>query len=106
MFFSAENNYAVMTGRAMNADIRVISQSGWGVGCGWNNDPASSIPPVYEKVCGLLTGEKNAELGAHQLNDFTAWQPDYVFVNLGTNAVSYTHLDVYKRQPYDRFLHH
>lgn len=85
MFFSAENNYAVMTGRAMNADIRVISQSGWGVGCAWNNDPHGTIPPVYEKVCGLLTGEKNAELGAHQPNDFTAWQPDYVFINLGTN---------------------
>lgn len=85
MFFSAENNYAVMTGRTVNADIRVISQSGWGVGCAWNNDPNGTIPPVYEEVCGLLTGEKNEALGAHESNDFEAWKPDYVFVNLGTN---------------------
>lgn len=47
MFFSAENNYAVMVSRALNADIRVSSQSGWGVCCGWNNDPNSAIPPIY-----------------------------------------------------------
>lgn len=85
MFFSAENNYAVMTGRAMDGDIRVISQSGWGVGCAWNNDPHGAIPPVYEEVCGLLAGERNVALGAHRPNDFAAWQPDYIFVNLGTN---------------------
>lgn len=85
MFFSAQNNYAVMTGHAVNADIRVLSQSGWGVGCAWNNDPHGAIPPVYEAVCGLLSGAKNEALGAHRPNDFTAWQPDYVFINLGTN---------------------
>lgn len=58
MFFSAENNYAVMVSRALNADIRVSSQSGWGVCCGWNNDPNSAIPPIYGQLCGLLSGEK------------------------------------------------
>ena len=53
MFFSAENNYAVMVSRALNADIRVSSQSGWGVCCGWNNDPNSAIPPIYGQLCGL-----------------------------------------------------
>jgi len=85
MLFCAENNYAVMTGQAMNADIQVISQSGWGVGCAWNNDPNGAIPPVYEQVCGLLQGERNEALGAHHPHDFTAWQPDVVFINLGTN---------------------
>ncbi len=85
MFFSAQNNYAVMTGRALNADIRVLSQSGWGIGCSWDNNPHGAIPPVYEEVCGLLNGSKNEALGAHRANDFAAWQPDYVFINLGTN---------------------
>ena len=85
LIFSAENNYAVMTGQAMNADIRVISQSGWGVGCGWNNDIHAAMPPVYDKVCGLLKGARNEALGAQQPNDFEAWQPDVVFINLGTN---------------------
>ena len=85
MFFSAQNNYTVMTGRAMNADIRVLSQSGWGIGCAWDNNPHGALPPVYEEVCGLLSGAKNEALGAHRPQDFAAWQPDYVFVNLGTN---------------------
>jgi lysophospholipase L1-like esterase len=85
MIFSAENNYAVMVGEAMNADIRVLSQSGWGVGSAWNNNPHEAIPPVYEFVCGLLNGEKNEALGAHAPNDFAAWQPDVICINLGTN---------------------
>lgn len=85
MFFSAENNYAVMVSRALNADIRVSSQSGWGVCCGWNNDPNSAIPPIYGQLCGLLSGEKNIALGAKEPYDFTEWQPNYVFINLGTN---------------------
>ncbi len=85
MIFSAENNYAVQVGLTMNADVRVLSQSGWGVGCAWNNNVREAIPPIYEEVCGLLSGERNAELGAHAMNDFAAWQPDVIFINLGTN---------------------
>jgi len=85
MIFSAENNYAVQVGLNTDADIRVLSQSGWGVGCAWNNNPHEAIPPVYEEVCGLLSGERNARLGAHEPNDFSAWQPDVIFINLGTN---------------------
>lgn len=85
MIFSAENNYAVQVGMAMDADVRVISQSGWGVGCAWNNNINEAIPPIYEKVCGLLSGERNLALGAHEPNDFAAWQPDVIFINLGTN---------------------
>ena len=85
MLFSAENNYAVMTADRLHADLRVISQSGWGVVCGWNNDPSAALPPYYTQVCGLLTGERNQALGAQQENDFSAWQPDAVIINLGTN---------------------
>ncbi|MDP4088496.1 MAG: SGNH/GDSL hydrolase family protein [Bacillota bacterium] len=85
MFFSAVNNYAKMTADALNAEYRSISQSGWGVFTGWDNNPHSNIPDYYEKVCSLITGEKNAALGAQKKYDFTAWQPDVVVVNLGTN---------------------
>lgn len=85
MFFCAENNYAVMTAQAVGADVRILSQSGWGVGCAWDNNPHNALPPVYEQVCGLLTGARNEALGAHKPNDFAAWQPDYIFINLGTN---------------------
>ena len=85
MFFSAIDNYAAMTAEAWNADYRIISQSGWGVLTSWDNNSNFNIPDYYEKVCGLLTGDKNEALGAFEKNDFDSWQPDVVIVNLGTN---------------------
>jgi hypothetical protein len=85
VWFSALNNYSTMTAEAMNAEYRIISQSGWGVFTGWDNNPHANIPEYYEKVCGLLTGERNETLGAFKENDFTSWQPDVVVVNLGSN---------------------
>jgi lysophospholipase L1-like esterase len=85
MWFSALNNYCTMTAEALNAEYRIISQSGWGVLTSWDNNPNANIPEFYEKVCGLLTGEKNEALGASKENDFKSWQPDVVVVNLGTN---------------------
>ena len=85
MWFSAIDNYSTMTAEALNAEHRIISQSGWGVLTSWDNNPHFNIPDYYEKVCGLLTGEKNDELGAFNENDFDSWQPDVVVVNLGTN---------------------
>lgn len=85
MWFSAVNNYTAMTAKELNADYRVISESGWGVLTSWDNNPNCNLPAYYEKVCGVLTGVKNEKLGAFMENDFKAWQPDVVVVNLGTN---------------------
>jgi len=85
MWFSAIDNYTAMTAEALDAEYRILSQSGWGVVTGWDNNPHSSLPAYYEQVCGLLGGDRNRELGALEANDFAAWQPDVVIVNLGTN---------------------
>ena len=85
MWFSAIHNYSAMTAEALSADYRVISQSGWGVLTSWDNNPHANIPQYYEQVCGVLNGEKNEALGAMRHNNFEAWQPDAVIVNLGTN---------------------
>lgn len=85
MWFSAVNNYTAMTAEALDAEYRVLSQSGWGVLTGWDNNPRANMPDYYEQVCGLLAGETNEALGALERNDFAAWQPDIVVVNLGTN---------------------
>ncbi|MDG0811103.1 SGNH/GDSL hydrolase family protein [Cohnella rhizosphaerae] len=85
MWFSAIDNYAAMTAEALDAEYRIVSQSGWGVVTGWDNNPKSNLPDYYEQVCGLLAGDRNRELGAMEANDFAAWQPDAVVVNLGTN---------------------
>lgn len=85
MWFSTQNNYAHMVAAEMDAEYRIISQSGWGVYTGWDNNPYSALPLYYEKVCGLLKGEKNESLGALQAYDFKKWQPDAIIINLGTN---------------------
>ncbi len=88
MWFDAVENYAALTARELDADYRVISQSGWGVLTSWDNNPHYNIPGIYEKVCGVLEGKSNEALGALQDHDFSGWQPDIVVVNLGTNDSS------------------
>lgn len=88
MWFSAVNNYAAMISKELNADYRAISESGWGVLTGWDNNPYHNIPDYYEKVCGILTGENNKMLGALKEHNFDTWQPDIIVVNLGTNDAS------------------
>lgn len=88
MYMSASANYATMTSKALNADYHLISQGGWGVFTGWDNDVRHNLPSVYEKVCGLAPGEMNKELGAAEEYDFASWQPDAIIVNLGTNDVT------------------
>lgn len=84
MYMGASRNYAYMTARALNADYHLISQGGWGVYSGWDNDIRHNIPSVYEKVCGLSTGPNNEAMGTQEDYDFS-WQPDAIVVNLGTN---------------------
>lgn len=85
MLFSAKNNYATITGELLNAEVRILSQSGWGVVSGWDNNPRCALPLYYCQVCGLLSGERNEALGAPLPHDFSSWQPDAVIINLGTN---------------------
>lgn len=85
MYMSSSRDYARMVSDALDAEYRLISQGGWGVLCGWNNDPRHNIPSCYEKICGLAGGEMNEKLGASKPYDFQSWVPDAVIVNLGTN---------------------
>lgn len=66
MWFGAVDNDTAMTAGNLNADYRVISQSGWGVLTAWDNNPYRNIPDIYEKVCGLIRSEMNEALGAYR----------------------------------------
>ena len=83
--FCAARGYPFLLAKALDADLRVLSQSGWGALTSWDNDPHCALPLYYEQVCGVLMGEKNRALGAFAPNDFSAWSADVVVVNLGTN---------------------
>ncbi|MCR5622696.1 MAG: hypothetical protein K6G18_12710 [Treponema sp.] len=84
-WMSVRNNYALMTADMLGADFHLLSQSGWGVTCSWDNDRAGAMPDYYEQVCGLAKGEKNEALGSRKPWDFSSWKADVVVVNLGTN---------------------
>ena len=90
MWFSAVDNYACMTAQALDAEYHVVSQSGWGVLSGWNNDPHGNIPSCYDQVCGVQAQEE-----AKQPWDFSSWQPDAVIINLGTNDGGAFHSPAY-----------
>ena len=88
MYMGTSRNYARMVSDALDAEYRLVSQGGWGVLCGWDNDPRHNIPSRYEKICGLAQGEMNEKLGASKPYDFGSWKPDAIIVNLGTNDAS------------------
>lgn len=83
--FGLEGHYAVTTANYFDADFRIMSQSGWGVHSSCYNDYICIMPPYYEQICGVVTGEGNKKLGAFETNDFEGWKPDVVVVNLGSN---------------------
>ena len=84
-WMALRDNYALLTAQSLGADFHFLSQSGWGVVTAWDNDRRCIMPAHYANVCSLAPGEENARLGAHAAWDFSAWQPDAVVVNLGTN---------------------
>ena len=84
-WISVMDNYAVKAATELNADFNIMSQCGWGVITGWDNNVKCSIPQYYEKVSGLNWGQSQKALGAGDDFDFSSFQPDYIFVNLGTN---------------------
>ena len=88
MFFSSIRNYAYMTAEQLQAEYRVFSQSGWGVHNTWDNNLNGAIPKYYKEICSLMPGDENERLGGKQLHDFSAWQPDVIVINLGTNDAS------------------
>ena len=82
---SYSRTFANLICRELNAQARLISQGGWGVFSGWDNDRRHNIPCRYEAVCGLNSGGENDRYGAAGSYDFSSWVPDAIIVNLGTN---------------------
>ncbi len=88
MYMSFSHDYTMMVSDALDADFRLISHGGWGVLCGWDNDPRHNIPSCYEKICGIVNGPANEQLGAYKPYRFQDWKADAIIINLGTNDAS------------------
>lgn len=85
LFFAHERSYPYMVSKALDADYRIVSQSGWGLFASYDNRRDHVIPLHYEKICSLVPPEHFKEEGFYERNDFSAWQPDVICINLGTN---------------------
>lgn len=85
MYMSSSRHYANIIEKAMDAEVRIISEGGWGVYSGWDNDIRHEIPKIYEPICGLAWGEVNEKLGAMGKSDYDTWKPNAIIINLGTN---------------------
>lgn len=84
-WMSASKSYGFKVAKEMNADFRLISQCGWGIIRGWDNNVQNAIPKYYEDVCSVMKSPLYVEKGGCEKYDFSSWKADYVFVNLGTN---------------------
>lgn len=112
MYFGHTRSYPYYVSKALDADYRIVSQSGWGVYSSWDNMVSCNIPDHYEEVCSVLIREKedsacsecdtdSSDIGAADSGsvcsptgfgapffenyDFEAWKPDFIVCNLGTN---------------------
>lgn len=85
VFFGGSQSYPRRVADALNADFRVVSQSGWGISSSWNDQRSCRIPRIYPQVCGALTSEQAVSAGMDQPYDFAANRADAIIINLGTN---------------------
>ena len=85
IWFSATGNYSDVACRELNAERRVMSQSGWGVCWDWEHKTSGNMTDHYEEIAGVLRGEAAEQRGCTLENDFSAWQPDIVCIRLLTN---------------------
>ena len=84
-WFSAWGNYSWFACEALDAERRILSQSGWGVNWDWQHTEAHNMTDGYELVAGVLEGPAAEKRGCRKMNDFSAWQPDLVCIRLMTN---------------------
>ncbi len=88
LWFSARANYAWIAGRELDAEVRMLSQSGYGVCWDWEHTEANNMSGGYDRTVGVLFGPEAEKRGCRQAWDFSSWQPDCVCIRLTTNDVN------------------
>ena len=84
-WFSARGNYSWIACDALNAERRILSQSGWGVCWDWEHNPGHTLTAHYGEIAGVLRGPAAEKRGCVKPYDFSSWQPDIVCIRLLTN---------------------
>ena len=87
MWFTAWGNYSFHVCRLLNAERRVLSQSGQGVAWDYLFNPEGNLADDYELTVGALKGEAAEARGCRKAYDFSAWPADVVCIRLLSNDV-------------------
>jgi len=87
MWFTACGNYSHYACRALNAERRLLSQSGWGVCWDYQFNAEGNMADGYGLIVGPLAGEAAEARGCRKPYDFSAWKADVVCIRLLSNDV-------------------
>ena len=95
---NAAKGYAFLTAEALGADAVLTCYSGHGIISGYTGDPAvindaDLVPPYYEKEGRNAFRLPTGKLAQETDRDFSAFRPDYIVLNLGTNDLSWCGTD-------------
>lgn len=93
--FSTDGHYAVKLAKQLKAELSIVSQSGWGTYCAWDNRPGGAMPKVYDRICGPISNTVNKAYGCDEKYDFEKNAADIVVINLGTNDDGAFHSPAY-----------
>ena len=84
-WFTARGNYSWYACEALNAERRILSQSGWGVCWDWEHDTQGNMSDGYGQIAGVMKGPEAEARGCGKAYDFADWPADIVCIRLGTN---------------------
>lgn len=84
-WFTCRGNYSWYACAALNAERRILSQSGYGVCWSWEHNAECNMYNGYEKTVGVLSGPEAEKRGCQKPYDFSARPADIVCIRLLTN---------------------
>ena len=84
-WFTGRGNYSWYACSKLNAERRILSQSGYGVVWNWEHNEQGNMSDGYEQIAGVLKGPEAAARGCGKKYDFAGWPTDIVCIRLGTN---------------------
>lgn len=97
-WFSARGNYSWTACGMLNAERRVLSQSGYGVVWNYLHDETRNMSDGYTKIAGVLSGPEAEARGCGKDYDFSSWPADIVCIRLLSNdAGGMSHLGSFER---------
>lgn len=97
-WFTARGNYSWYACRMLNAERRILSQSGYGTVWNYLHEEDRNMSDGYGKIVGVLRGPEAEARGCGKDYDFSSWPADIICIRLLSNdAGGMNHLQSFDR---------